>query len=75
MLEGYERVAAWESPYRTDARVTVAEHDPYATQRDVGVDLAAELTEMIVAQRDYTANSKVVQTGSELLDVLVNLKR
>ncbi len=39
------------------------------------VDLAAELTEMIVAQRDYTANSKVVQTGSELLDVLVNLKR
>lgn len=39
------------------------------------VDLAAELTEMIVAQRDYSANSKVVQTGSELLDVLVNLKR
>ncbi|WZU34071.1 Serine/threonine-protein kinase PknK [Rhodococcus ruber] len=45
MLEGYERVAAWESPYRTDARVTVAEHDPYATQRDVGVDLAAELAD------------------------------
>lgn len=39
------------------------------------VDMAAELTEMIVAQRDYTANSKIVQTSSELLDVLVNLKR
>ncbi|TCT07945.1 flagellar hook protein FlgE [Aquabacter spiritensis] len=39
------------------------------------VDMAAELTEMIVAQRDYTANSKVFQTGSELLDVLMNLKR
>ncbi|MEW6256093.1 MAG: flagellar hook protein FlgE [Pseudomonadota bacterium] len=39
------------------------------------VDMATELTEMIVAQRDYTANSKVVQTGSELLDVLMNLKR
>jgi len=39
------------------------------------VDLAGELTVMIDAQRDYTANSKVFQTGSELMDVLVNLKR
>lgn len=39
------------------------------------VDMASELTEMIVAQRDYTANSKVFQTGTELLDVLMNLKR
>ena len=39
------------------------------------VDLAGELTTMIQAQRSYTANSKVFQTGSELLDVLVNLKR
>jgi flagellar hook protein FlgE len=39
------------------------------------VDIAEELTEMIAAQRSYTANSKVFQTGSELMDVLVNLKR
>jgi len=39
------------------------------------VDMASELTEMIVAQRDYTANSKIVQTSSDLLDVLMNLKR
>lgn len=39
------------------------------------VDLASELTDMIEAQRGYTANSKVFQTGSELLDMLVNLKR
>ncbi len=39
------------------------------------VDLAQELTEMIQAQRSYTANSKVFQTGSDLMDVLVNLKR
>jgi flagellar hook-basal body protein len=39
------------------------------------VDIAEELTSMIEAQRNYTANSKVFQTGSELLDVLVNLKR
>ncbi|OXT02451.1 hypothetical protein B7H23_06020 [Notoacmeibacter marinus] len=39
------------------------------------VDIAEELTEMIQAQRSYTANSKVFQTGSEIMDVVVNLKR
>ncbi len=39
------------------------------------VDLAGELTAMIDSQRNYSANSKVFQTGSELMDVLVNLKR
>ncbi len=39
------------------------------------VDIAGELTEMIEAQRVYTANSKVFQTGSDLMDVLINLKR
>jgi flagellar hook protein FlgE len=42
---------------------------------DSNVDIAEELTTMIESQRSYTANSKVFQTGSELLDVLVNLKR
>ena len=39
------------------------------------VDMAQELTDMIASQRSYTANSKVFQTGSDLMDVLVNLKR
>jgi flagellar hook protein FlgE len=39
------------------------------------VDIATELTSMIESQRNYTANSKVFQTGSDLMDVLVNLKR
>jgi flagellar hook protein FlgE len=39
------------------------------------VDLASELTTMIESERSYTANSKVFQTGAELMDVLVNLKR
>lgn len=39
------------------------------------VDLAEELTTMIRSQRSYTANSKVFQTGSDLMDVLVNLRR
>jgi flagellar hook protein FlgE len=45
------------------------------TLENSNVDLASELTEMIEAQKSYTANSKVFQTGSELLDVLVNLQR
>ncbi len=39
------------------------------------VDLASELTTMVEAQRSFTANSKVFQTGADLMDVLVNLKR
>ena len=37
------------------------------------VDLATELTNMIQAQRGYEANSKVLQTGSDLLGVLNRL--
>ena len=39
------------------------------------VDLANELTDMIEAERHYSVNSKVFQTGADMLDVLVNLKR
>ena len=37
------------------------------------VDLATELTNMIVAQRGYEANSKVLQASSDLLSVLNRL--
>lgn len=37
------------------------------------VDLATQLTDMIVAQRGYEANTKVFQTGSELLSQLNNM--
>ena len=39
------------------------------------VDVATEFTVMIEAQKNYTANSKVFQTSSELMEVLLNLKR
>jgi flagellar hook protein FlgE len=45
------------------------------TVEESTVDLATELTIMIDSQRSYSANSKVFQTGSELMDVLINLKR
>jgi flagellar hook protein FlgE len=39
------------------------------------VDIASELTNMIEAQHSYTANSKVFQTGADLMEVLINLRR
>ncbi|AQS56883.1 flagellar basal body rod protein FlgG [Novibacillus thermophilus] len=39
------------------------------------VDLAAEFTEMIVAQRAFQANSRIITTSDEVLQELVNLKR
>ena len=37
------------------------------------VDLATELTNMIESQNNYQADSKVFTTGSQLLQVLINL--
>jgi flagellar hook protein FlgE len=39
------------------------------------VDLANEFTEMIVAQRGFQANSRVITTSDDILQELVNLKR
>ena len=39
------------------------------------VDLGQEFTEMIVAQRGFQANSRVISTSDEMLQELVNLKR
>ena len=39
------------------------------------VDLALEFTNMIVAQRGFQANTRVITTSDEVLNELVNLKR
>ncbi|MGI6208633.1 MAG: flagellar hook protein FlgE [Anaerolineae bacterium] len=39
------------------------------------VDLAQQFTNMIVAQRGFQANSRVITTSDEMLNELVNLKR
>ena len=39
------------------------------------VDLAQEFTDMIVAQRGFQANARVITTTDDLLNELVNLKR
>ncbi|MFB9329704.1 flagellar basal body rod protein FlgG [Paenibacillus aurantiacus] len=39
------------------------------------VELTAEFTEMIVAQRGFQANSRIITTSDEILQEVVNLKR
>lgn len=39
------------------------------------VDLSAEFTSLIIAQRGFQANSRVITTSDEMLQELVNLKR
>ena len=39
------------------------------------VDLATEFTSMIVTQRSFQANSRIITTSDEMLQELVNLKR
>ncbi|GAA1907744.1 flagellar hook-basal body complex protein [Lapillicoccus jejuensis] len=39
------------------------------------VDLAAEFTNLIIAQRGFEASSKVITTSDQILDDLVNIKR
>jgi flagellar hook protein FlgE len=39
------------------------------------VDLSEEFTEMIVAQRGFQSNSRIITTSDQILEELVNLKR
>ena len=39
------------------------------------VDLSEEFTDMIVTQRGFQANSRIITTSDEMLQELVNLKR
>jgi flagellar hook protein FlgE len=48
----------------------------YAGQLEMSnVDLAEEFSEMIVAQRGFQANSRIITTSDSILEELVNLKR
>jgi flagellar hook protein FlgE len=38
------------------------------------VDLTAQLVNLIVAQRNYQANAKTVQTESTISDTIINLR-
>lgn len=58
-------------PANTGSRGTIAPENLEMSN----VDLAMEFTNMIVTQRGYQANSRVITTADEMLQELVNLKR
>ena len=39
------------------------------------VDLSREFSDMIITQRGFQANSRIITTSDEMLQELVNLKR
>jgi flagellar hook protein FlgE len=39
------------------------------------VDLAAEFSSMIIAERGFQANARTISTSNSMLEELVNLKR
>ena len=39
------------------------------------VDLGREFTDLILAQRGFQANSRIITTSDEMIQELVNLKR
>jgi flagellar hook protein FlgE len=45
------------------------------TLEQSNVDIAQELTDMIIAQRSYSSNAKVIQTADEMLQETSNIKR
>ena len=65
------RYAGWavQSPSRTRGRPTVQ-----GSVETSNVDLANELAQVILAQRGFSANSRMITTSDEILQDLVNLK-
>lgn len=62
-------------PIALDARVGRAGVFVPSALEQSNVDLAEEFTNMIVAQRAYSANGKMITTADEMLDELIRLKR
>ena len=69
-----------ETPNSGAALHTIAQNDGAGSVKSGGlemsnVDLASEFTDMIVTQRGFQANSRVITVSDTLLEELINLKR
>ena len=85
--EGLEKIGG--SLYRNtpnaqldELELTTANNQEFGTGKIIAgqlemsnVDLTGEFTEMIVAQRGFQANSRIITTSDEILQEVVNLKR
>ncbi|MGN7470227.1 flagellar basal body rod protein FlgG [Brevibacillus sp. SAFN-007a] len=71
LYENTVNAGAGEPVVPTEAKVSII-----AGQLEMSnVDLSEEFTEMIVAQRGFQANSRIITTSDSVLEELVNLKR
>jgi len=78
-------VKAGESMYQTSANSgeaiegiageTISAEITSGALESSTVDIAQEFTNMIITQRGYQANARIITTSDEMLDQLVNLKR
>lgn len=57
------------------AGATVAGNISSGALESSAVDIAQEFTNMIVAQRGFQANARIITTSDQMLDELVNIKR
>jgi flagellar hook protein FlgE len=81
-VQGLEKIG--DSMYRSTVNSGLAQVGPAGTQglglitagalEMSNVDLAQEFTNLVIAQRGFQANSRVITTSDEILQELVNLK-
>ncbi len=69
-----------ETPNSGTAQIEAAGQPGYGTISPSSlemsnVDLSEEFTEMIITQRGFQANSRIITSSDEMLQELVNLKR
>lgn len=76
-LDGQAYQASNESgsPRLYDASTNGVGKLSVASEEGSNVDIAAEFSKLIVAQRAYSANTKIVTTTDELLQDTINMKR
>ena len=63
------------TPLAEDAGSTVAGNLVTSAVEQSNVDIASEFTKLIVAQRAYSANTKVVTTADDLMQQTIDMKR
>jgi flagellar hook protein FlgE len=79
-LQRLDGQAFMRTPESGEARVTDAASNGVGKMivgsiERSNVDIAAEFTKLIVAQRAYTANTRVVTTSDEMLQDTINMRR
>lgn len=61
-------------PVVNEPGVSIAGNIMSKALEDSNVDLSEELVEMIIAQRDYQANAKTLQTADTITQTIINLR-